>query len=187
MKSEDLMRQNQSIAVAFHKQTEIEKNEHRIRLNVSVKASRFLLKNALPFHGHDESEMSISKSMFLEALSLIGDCNEDVGKVILKNAPKNNQTVSRSIQKDIASCFANQILKSIREEIGDDVCALLVNESSDVFKKEQMAVVLRYVDEHGIVKERFFGIVRVTGTSSSILKSAIDTLFAKHGSSLKQV
>ncbi|KAI3692292.1 hypothetical protein L6452_32106 [Arctium lappa] len=186
-KSEDLMRQNRSIAVAFQKQSEIEKNEHRIRLNASIKAIRFLLKNALPFRGHDESEMSISKGMFLETLSLIGDCNEDVGKVILKNAPKNNQMVSPSIQKDIASCFANQILKSICEEIGDDVFALLVDESSDVSKKEQMAVVLRYIDARGIVKERFFGIVHVTGTSSSILKSAIDTLFAKHGLSLKQV
>ncbi|XP_024962893.1 uncharacterized protein LOC112503058 [Cynara cardunculus var. scolymus] len=50
-----------------------------------------------------------------------------------------------------------------------------------------MAVVLRYVDARGIVKERIFGIVHVTGTSSSILKSVIDTLFAEHGLSLKQV
>lgn len=65
-KSEDLMRQDRSIAVAFHKQTETEKNEHRIRLYASIKACRFVLKNALPFRGHDESEMSISKGMFLE-------------------------------------------------------------------------------------------------------------------------
>ena len=38
-----------------------------------------------------------------------------------------------------------------------------------------------------LIKERFFGIVHVTGTSSSILKSSIDTLFAQHGLSLKQV
>ncbi|XP_024965955.1 uncharacterized protein LOC112506164 [Cynara cardunculus var. scolymus] len=76
------MSQDRSIAVAFHKQTEKEKNEHRIRLDVSIKAYRFLLKNALPFRGHDESEMSISKGMFLETLALIGDCNEDVANGI---------------------------------------------------------------------------------------------------------
>ncbi|XP_024976235.1 zinc finger MYM-type protein 1-like [Cynara cardunculus var. scolymus] len=48
-------------------------------------------------------------------------------------------------------------------------------------------MVLRYVDARGIVKERFFGIVHVTGTSSSILKYAIDTLFVEHGLSLKHV
>ncbi|XP_024990565.1 zinc finger MYM-type protein 1-like [Cynara cardunculus var. scolymus] len=104
-KGEDLMSQDRSIAVAFHKQTEKEKNEHRIRLNALIKTCRFLLKNALPFRGHDESEMSISKGMFLETLALIGDCNEDV-----------------------------------------------VDESSDVSKKEQMTVVLRYVDARGIVR-----------------------------------
>ncbi|XP_024978996.1 uncharacterized protein LOC112516207 [Cynara cardunculus var. scolymus] len=77
-KGGDLMSQDRSIVVAFHKQTEKEKNEHRIRLNASIEACRFLLKNALPFRGHDESEISISKDMFLETLVLIGDCNEDV-------------------------------------------------------------------------------------------------------------
>ncbi|XP_024989158.1 zinc finger MYM-type protein 1-like [Cynara cardunculus var. scolymus] len=146
-KGEDLMSQDRYIVVAFHKQTEKEKNKNRIQLNASIKACRFLLNNALPFRGHDESEMSISKGMFLETLALIGDCNEDVGKVILKNAPKNNQIVSP------------------RTNGGG----------------------FTYVDAHGIVKERFFGIVHVTGTSSSILKSAIDTLFAEHGLSLKHV
>ncbi|XP_024977094.1 zinc finger MYM-type protein 1-like [Cynara cardunculus var. scolymus] len=139
-KNEDLMSQDRSITVAFHKQTEKEKNEHRIRLNALIKFCRFLLKNALPFPGYDESEMSISKGTFLETLALIGNFNEDV-----------------------------------------------VDESSDVYKNEQMVVVLRYVDAHGIVKERFFGIVHVTETSSSILKYAIDTLFVEHGLSLKQV
>ncbi|XP_024969608.1 zinc finger MYM-type protein 1-like [Cynara cardunculus var. scolymus] len=184
---EDRISQDRSIAVAFHKQTEKEKNEHQMRLNASIKACRFLLKNALPFRGHDESEMFISKVMFLETLALIGDRNEDVGKVILKRFPTNDQMLSPSIQKDIAACFANQILKSMRKEIGDDVFSLLVDESSDVSKKEQMMVVLRYVDARGIIKDKFFGIVHVTGTSSSILKSSIDTLFVEHELSLKQV
>ncbi|XP_024995833.1 uncharacterized protein LOC112528980 [Cynara cardunculus var. scolymus] len=50
-----------------------------------------------------------------------------------------------------------------------------------------MVVILTYVDARGIVKERFFGIVHVTGTSSSILNSDIDVLFVEHGLSLKQV
>ncbi|XP_024990636.1 zinc finger MYM-type protein 1-like [Cynara cardunculus var. scolymus] len=115
-KSEDLMIQDRSIVVSFHKQIEKEKNEHRIRLNASIKARRLLLKNTFPFHGHDESEMPIYKGMFLETFSLIGDCNEDV-----------------------------------------------VDESSDVSNKEQMAMVLRYADARSIVKERIFGIVHVRG------------------------
>lgn len=76
---------------------------------------------------------------------------------------------------------------SILQEIGDDVFCLLVNESIDVSWKEQMAVVLRYVDRCGIVKERFFGLVHVNETNSASLKSAIDALFADLKLSLKQV
>jgi hypothetical protein len=50
-----------------------------------------------------------------------------------------------------------------------------------------MVVVLRYVDICGIVKERFVGLVHVTETTSTYLKSAIDSLFAKLKLSLKQV
>ncbi|XP_076905365.1 uncharacterized protein LOC143561109 [Bidens hawaiensis] len=45
-----------------------------------------------------------------------------------------------------------------------------VDESSDVSKKEQMAIVLRYVDKRGLVKESFVGLVHVMETSSSALK-----------------
>lgn len=50
-----------------------------------------------------------------------------------------------------------------------------------------MAVVLRFVDKNGIVKERFISLTHVTEASSSSLKSAIDSLFAKHGLSITKV
>jgi hypothetical protein len=43
-----------------------------------------------------------------------------------------------------------------------------------------MVVVLRYVDKFGIVKERFVGVVHVTETISSHLKSSIDSLLANY-------
>jgi hypothetical protein len=50
-----------------------------------------------------------------------------------------------------------------------------------------MAVVLRYVDKCGIVKEIFVGLVHVTEITSAYLKSSIDELFADLKLSLKQV
>ncbi|XP_051132638.1 uncharacterized protein LOC127252489 [Andrographis paniculata] len=48
-------------------------------------------------------------------------------------------------------------------------------------------MVLRYVDAHGLLKERFIGVVHVMKTSSLTLKYAIDYLFTKDGLSLNQV
>ncbi|KAJ9566886.1 hypothetical protein OSB04_002852 [Centaurea solstitialis] len=117
-KCEDLLNQNQLIVAALVKQSELAKTEYHMQLTASVEVCRFLLENALPFRGNDESE-------------------------------------------NIVTCFAEEVLKSMGE-LGNDVFALLMDESSDVSRKEQMAVVLS-------------------------LKAALDALFAKHGLSFTKV
>ncbi|KAL7590978.1 hypothetical protein Lser_V15G33764 [Lactuca serriola] len=91
------------------------------------------------------------------------------------------------IQKDIVNCFSKEIIKSICDEICKDVFRILVDESSDVSKKEQMAIVLRYVDRLRIVKERFIGVVHVLDTSSLTLKAAIDTVYSNSNLTIDQV
>ncbi|XP_024990595.1 zinc finger MYM-type protein 1-like [Cynara cardunculus var. scolymus] len=186
-KFKDLVNQNQSIVVAFRKQTELMKTEYHMRLNASVEVCRYLLENALPFRGNDESEKSMYKGLFLGTLKLIRRTNGEIEKVILQNAPKNNQLTSPKNQKDLVTCFGEEVLKGVIREIGDDVFALLVDESSDVSRKEQIAVVLRFVDKVGVVQERFVGIVHVMDTSAVSLKSVLDGLFAKHGLSFTKV
>ncbi|KAL9678440.1 hypothetical protein QQ045_016284 [Rhodiola kirilowii] len=88
------------------------------------------------------SEVEYSKNSPSNPLRL---CSE--GK-----APSNNQMVSPKIQKDIVHCFSQEVIHRFIEEIGDDVFALLVDESSDVSYKEQMAMILRFVDKYGIIK-----------------------------------
>ena len=181
MKCQNLMKEGQSIKDALHKQDDITKNEYRIRLNASIDASRFLLRQGLPFRSHEEKDESANNGNFVELLKYTAEQNKVVSKVVLGNAPGNNQMTSPKIQKDIVHCFAEELVKSIIEEIDHDVFGLLVDESADDSYKEQMAVVFRFVDKSGIVKERFISLTHVSDTSSSTLKSAIDSLFAKHG------
>ncbi|KAL0773248.1 hypothetical protein Bca101_038399 [Brassica carinata] len=143
-KCEDLMNQNQSIVHALFKQDDKVKNEYRIRLTASIDASRFLLRQGLSFRGHFEKEEAVNKGNFLQLLKYTGEQNETISKVILSNAPGNNQMVSPLIQKDIVHSFAEEVRQAILEEIGHDVFGLLVDESADVSHKEQMGVVFRY-------------------------------------------
>ncbi|KAL7614002.1 hypothetical protein Lser_V15G09224 [Lactuca serriola] len=78
------------------------------------------------------------------------------------------------------NCFSKEIIKSICDEIGKDVFGILTDESSDVSKNEQMAIVLRYVDRLRIVKGRFIEVVYVLNTSSLTLKSVINTVFSNN-------
>ncbi|XP_042466270.1 zinc finger MYM-type protein 1-like [Zingiber officinale] len=139
---------------------------YRIRLTAMLDVTRFLLKQGLSFRGHDESSNSLNRGNFLDG---------------------NNQMISPAIQKDLTRACASEITLSIIEDIGNNVFSLMVDESRDISVKEQMRVVLRYVNKRGQVIERFLAIVHVSDTSSRSLKDAIDALFAKHGLSLSRL
>ncbi|XP_076940332.1 uncharacterized protein LOC143609466 [Bidens hawaiensis] len=49
----------------------------------------------------------------------------------------------------------------------------MVDESRDESKKEQMAIVLRFVDAKGMIQERFLDLVHVTDTLSATLKTSL--------------
>ncbi|XP_076954583.1 uncharacterized protein LOC143629110 [Bidens hawaiensis] len=159
-----------------------------VRLNASIQLAKALLNGAIDFcGGDDESETSLYRGHFIEFLELFGELSEEINEVILSNASENNQMTALPFQKEICNCFAEELLRKIFEELGDDVFSILVDESRDVSEKEQVAVVLRYVDKLGFVNERFIGLVQVMETSALSLKSAIDELFARHNLSFGRV
>lgn len=63
----------------------------------------------------------------------------------------------------------------------------MLDELSDVSKKEQITIFLRYVDSLGIMKERFIGTVYVKDTFSLTLKAAIYEGFTNNKRSITQV
>ncbi|KAL9663657.1 hypothetical protein QQ045_019048 [Rhodiola kirilowii] len=150
-------------------------------------ANRFLLNQGFLFRGHDESEESNNQGNFMELIKYTASLNQSINNVVLGKAHGNNQMVCPKIQKDIVHCFSQEVIRRIIEEIGDDVFPLLGDESSDVSYKEQMVVILHFVDKYEIIKERFIGVIHVKHTSSMNLKSAIDSLFSEYGLSLKSV
>jgi hypothetical protein len=185
-KCDALRNRKQHIDVAYNQISEVAKKAYFIRLNGSIDTARVLLKQGLPFRGHDESKESYNRGNFKEFYDCLAEHDPILHKAVTTNAAKNSCLYAPEIQRDIAECFANEIVQSILDDLGDDFFCLLVDESRDVSCKEQMAVVLRYVDKFGMVKESFVGLVHVTETSSAHLKSAIDSLLAKFKLSLKQ-
>ena len=186
-KSLDLLNQRQCIQTVFEKQTARQKMDYRVQLNASVDCARFLVKQGLAFRGHDESESSSNKGNFLEILRFLGDHNQFINKVVLDKAPQNLRLTSPDTQKDIVNAAAKETTKEIIAELGDDLFAVLVDESRDVSFKEQMAVVIRFVNNRGSVVERFLGIVHVSETTSLSLKAALEDLLGTNGLSLSRL
>ncbi|CAN0875632.1 Zinc finger MYM-type protein 1 [Linum grandiflorum] len=94
---------------------------------------------------------------------------------------------SPDIQKDIVHALAHETTKLITKDIGNDFFAILADESRDVSVKEQMGLVLRYVNGKGCVIERFLGISHVRDTKAISLKNAIESMLMKHGLSISRV
>ncbi|XP_066375258.1 uncharacterized protein [Miscanthus floridulus] len=132
-------------------------------------------------------QTSYNRGNYREFYQCLAEHDPALAKALTIDAADNSLLVSSDIYKDIIKCFADEILHSILEDIGQDVFCLLVDESRDVSCKEKMVVVLRYVDRCGVVKESFVGLVHVKDTTSANLKSSIDSLFARFKLSIKQV
>ncbi|MCI05503.1 zinc finger MYM-type protein 1-like, partial [Trifolium medium] len=108
------------------------------------------------------------------------DRKKKVRQVVLENAPENDKVVCPAIQKKIVNAVSLETTKAIVNDLGDELFAILVDKSRDISNKEQMVVVLRYVNKYGSIVERFWGVVHVKSTTAVTLKMAIDNLFCKH-------
>ncbi|XP_057786232.1 uncharacterized protein LOC131003703 [Salvia miltiorrhiza] len=179
--------QRHSVANMFRSNARELDVAYRTRLTASLDVTHFLLKQGLPFRGHDESTTSLNRGNFLELLQWYSDHNDVVSKVLGSNAPGNNQMNSPQIQKYLARACALEVTLAIINDIGDKVFTMLVDEARDVSLKEQMGVVLRYANDKGCVVERYIGIVHVVDTCSHSLEDALSALFVKHGLSLSKL
>ncbi|XP_075091491.1 uncharacterized protein LOC142171701 [Nicotiana tabacum] len=83
---------------------------------------------------------------------------------------------SPDIQKDIMNSYAKETVKAIIKDLNGDIFGILVDESKDISHKEQMALVLRYVNTEDELIERFVGLVHVKATTAHALQKAIYSL-----------
>ncbi|KAK4709995.1 hypothetical protein R3W88_004508 [Solanum pinnatisectum] len=109
------------------------------------------------------------------------------GKSDIRKCPTNDTLTCPMIQKDIANACAKETLKAIFGDLNGDYFGILVDESKDISHKEQMALVLRFVNKNGEVVERFIGLVHVSDTSTCSLKKTIYSLLSVHSLSLSKI
>ena len=107
--------------------------------------ARFLITQGLAFHGHNELDTSLNRGYFLEMLEWHKRRDPKVKTAFDHLCPKNSKTTCPEIQKDITDSCAKEISKVIKEEIGDNLFSILIDESRDVSIAEQMAVIVRLV------------------------------------------
>jgi hypothetical protein len=66
-------------------------------------------------------------------LQFLAKHNEEIDKVVLENAPENNQMTTPDIQKKISNATASETLDAILKNLGDSSFVILVDESRDIY------------------------------------------------------
>ncbi|XP_050242162.1 uncharacterized protein LOC126691132 [Quercus robur] len=99
----------------------------------------------------------------------------------------NAKYTSPTIQKEILHILASNVRNAIREEIGDAKFCILVDEARDESKREQMAIILRFVDKEGFIKERFFHVVHVRDITALTLKNEICAVLSRYNLHIENI
>ena len=149
-KSEDLPKEKQHIQSVLVKQSNKDKHDYRVQLNAIVDCIRFILYRGLAFCGHDKSQGSSNKGNFLELLQFLEDHNESINEM-LQTVSKNCKLTHSDIQKDIVNAIARETSKAIIKDLDNGFFSILVDESHDISMKEQMSIVLHYVNKNELL------------------------------------
>lgn len=115
--------------------------ENREYMRAVVESLRFTAYQGLSQRGDTENDTGVNQGNFLELLQIIGKYDKTVAQKISDN-PRN----ANDIQNEILDIMANMIRDQVSGEIQDaEIFALMVDESKDLSKTEQVSVVVRYV------------------------------------------
>ncbi|XP_021849311.2 uncharacterized protein [Spinacia oleracea] len=181
-----LPKQKSQIPNVLNKQNEKQIKLNRLRLKASIDTIRLLTLQGCPLRGHDESNNSDNQGNFREYRKVLATYNKDVAKAI-RQAPYNSKYTAPSIQKEILHIISNKVRNNIRQEIGDSKYCILVDEARDESKREQMGLVLRFVDKNGSIRERFFDLIHVPDTSAATLKRELCVVLARHNLAIENI
>ncbi|KAK8328838.1 hypothetical protein V6Z11_A11G278200 [Gossypium hirsutum] len=154
LQAKDLHNSLQNIKRIIEKQNSKQVVRNRLQFKVSIDVIKWLVFQGCAFRGHNETQNSRNEGNFLEVIKLLASYNEYVGAIILENG--------------ILSILANS-----------NFC-IIVDEAHNESKKEQIVIVLWFVNKEGFIHERFFDLVHVKDTTSLALEKAIRQVLLLH-------
>jgi len=140
--------------------------ENREHVKALLRAATFLGCQGLAFRGHDESASAANRGNFCAYVEELSDIDDNL-KVKLQR--RYGHYMSPQYQNDFIQVFGDRIEKTIVEEVGAaQFFSILVDETKDLSRKEQLAFLVRYVHD-GVIKERALGVFAMHDVTAEAL------------------
>ncbi|CAF3356374.1 unnamed protein product [Rotaria socialis] len=156
---------NNDVAKQLNRQHEKQASENRLYLQEIIRTILLLARQGLALRGHREDEESENKGNLLELLELRSFDND-----LIKSKFKSLQYTHHSIQNELLCLIHDNILSQIVFQIKSaKYFSIMMDESVDIFRHEQVSLVIRHADDQFHVYERFIGFQRASSTTGEAL------------------
>ncbi|XP_041856904.1 zinc finger MYM-type protein 1-like [Melanotaenia boesemani] len=165
------------------KKKQVAENQHYIKTLAEILV--LTVTENIAQRGHRESQDSEQKGVFLSMLDLLGN-HDPIIKKRLEQHAKNAKYTSKTIQNEILECLAAMVKETIIQEVKTSKqFSVIVDETKDVQKKEQMSFVLRYY-YNGMVHESFLEFDVAEHLDAAALSCKIINFLERHGLQYKK-
>lgn len=165
----------QSLLNEQHNKTVRENRDYIKALLITL---RFTACQGIGQRGHIENSDSINKGNFFELLNCIAEFNPVIKKKI-EDMPKNAKYTHHDIQNEMLNIMALSIMEIISQDIANaGVFSLMVDETKDISKKEQVSFVIRYLKNFEIT-EKFIAFKEADGLDAKSLMNLIKETLSK--------
>ncbi|XP_045822720.1 zinc finger MYM-type protein 1-like isoform X2 [Trifolium pratense] len=138
---------------------EIMKN--RMRLRTSIAIVLYLTFRDYDFYGDGEFSQEKFQDVFDSLVNLGASVDVEFAQAVLEDDTSLSMFSSYQFRKEILQIVSRKVKNHIREEIGDSKFSIVVGGDYDQSQREQIALILRFVDKKGFIQERLFDIVHV--------------------------
>ena len=168
-----------SIKSAFCEAEVLRRSVHndQVRRNIEIlhrliQAVCFLVRQELPFRGHDESSTSMNRGNYVELLHLLCNFDAPLGEHLQTNRVFTG--TSSKIQNDLISAIRSTVTDCIKKKVRESkFVSVMADETTDVQNKSQLSIVLRLVTQSGKCVEHFLNFYDVSRDKTAAALSNI--------------
>ena len=151
--------------------------ENRLKLESILKVIILCGRQNMPLRGHrdDSGSISTNKGNFLALIDFRCEAGDTILKEHLKSSSSRATYISKTIQNDLIMACGEYIRDMILEEVQScRFFSIIADEATDSSNREQLSIVLRFVDDKMDVREEFMGFVECkTGVTGEALAGTI--------------
>ncbi|XP_022168058.1 zinc finger MYM-type protein 1-like [Myzus persicae] len=159
--------------------------ENREYLKCVLETLLFCARQGIAIRGHRENEESQNKGNFQELLNLRSRDNDIIRRYFTEKE-KNFRYVSGEYLNEFLGYMANIVIRDIVDNVLiANIFSIIVDETQDLSRHEQVAIILRYVNNDFSPIEAFLGFYKVESTDGLTLSLLIKNVLISNGLQLE--